>query len=391
MKKYFYSLFILFFSYCTTNKEFEVDANTKLLEINPSTAKHIMLSELFEDVEFIKLETKEDFLISQIEKIEYFNNMYFVLSGGVIFIFDQVGEIVSKIDNKGKGPEEYQTIWDMYIDRDNNTIELLDTPSAKILTYDFEGNLKDIWRHGLIAESFTKADSDKYLFYCGNNFNDKVSQKLVIKSKSNNKILNSFIEIDKKHAKFLHFKNNRRFAHTSKSISIVEVFENVVYKYQNNELSKKYSVDFGKNNISKEFLNQDFDNAMFFAKEARLNEFAFLIHSFFESDDYLFFAYEFGEKVQFVFYNKIKGSILNVKGLSDDLFFYEKNEISEIREFLPLAQSEEKFIIAIEPSTFLDMFNKSNNVTNESPNILNLVKSIEYYENPILLICKPKI
>ena len=55
-----------------------------------------------------------------------------------IFIFNREGQFISKINRKGRGPEEYMSISDLAINPFNGCLEILD-PWGKLLAFDLNG------------------------------------------------------------------------------------------------------------------------------------------------------------------------------------------------------------------------------------------------------------
>ncbi len=87
-------------------------------------------------IRYIPLETDKDVLITQIDKILFVNEHFYILDSPqkTIFIFDNKGSFINRIHRIGKGPGEYVKITDFDIDK-NNCIYVYDNISSKILKY----------------------------------------------------------------------------------------------------------------------------------------------------------------------------------------------------------------------------------------------------------------
>ncbi|MDR0765962.1 MAG: 6-bladed beta-propeller [Odoribacteraceae bacterium] len=59
--------------------------------------------------DIVALETKDECLISSVSKVVYRNNIYYVLDRKInaLFLFDSAGKFLSKINKRGRGPDEY--------------------------------------------------------------------------------------------------------------------------------------------------------------------------------------------------------------------------------------------------------------------------------------------
>jgi len=98
----------------------------------------------FMDVEYIALETTDEFLtqglVADIGKtIILVTNQN---RDGTIFIFDRTGKGLRKINRMGRGPEEYTRAHSIILDEDNNEIFVHDYSLSKILVYDLNGIFK---------------------------------------------------------------------------------------------------------------------------------------------------------------------------------------------------------------------------------------------------------
>lgn len=113
----------------------------------------------------IPLETNEQCLVSQIDKIEILGNKILIRDdlAKSVFIFDLDGTFISKICKIGHGPGEYVGITDMTAT--DSTIVIIDRFSRKQLVYSYDGDLisedntvlKNIWANSI--------------FFLGNNLN----------------------------------------------------------------------------------------------------------------------------------------------------------------------------------------------------------------------------
>jgi hypothetical protein len=110
--------------------------------------KELILQD-FLDVEYIALETNDDFLcqgfVQAIGKdIIIVRNR---IQDGNIFIFDRNGRGLKKINRKGQSGEEYTNILGITLDEDNGEIFVNDLYIRKILVYDLDGEFKRNLRH----------------------------------------------------------------------------------------------------------------------------------------------------------------------------------------------------------------------------------------------------
>jgi len=147
--------------------------------------KELILQD-FMDVEHIPLETTDDFInqgfVMDIGKKFILVRNY--KDNGDIFVYDQTGKALRKINRKGQGGEEYTNIFGISLDEDNNEMFINDIHKRKIMVYDIYGKFKRSFKHkeggGTIfyTEMF---NYDKDNLICYDNYNKEISFVLVSK------------------------------------------------------------------------------------------------------------------------------------------------------------------------------------------------------------------
>ena len=126
-----------------TNNLITVDA-TKSYPI-----KELILQD-FMDVEYIPLETKDEFVTQGV--VMAIGSKYIIVKNwtreGDIYVFDRkTGKAIRKINKLGKGPEEYSHLTDIVLDEENNELFINSFSTKKILVYDLFGNFKRSFNH----------------------------------------------------------------------------------------------------------------------------------------------------------------------------------------------------------------------------------------------------
>jgi len=92
-------------------------------------------------VEFVQLETTNECIINYIKKIEYDDDFLFIEDGmQQVFAFNKEGRFMNKIGQKGGASNEYITLYDFILDREEKKVLLYDMGKRAILSYDYHGN-----------------------------------------------------------------------------------------------------------------------------------------------------------------------------------------------------------------------------------------------------------
>ncbi len=133
-----------------------------------SSKKELILQD-FMDVEYIALETNDDFVnqgfVQAIGK-----EIILVMNrneDGDIFVYDRTGKAIRKINHKGQGGEEYVNIFKTTLDERNGEVFVNDIFAKKIQVYDLEGNFKRSLRHkeGTMYSEIYNFDKDHLICY----------------------------------------------------------------------------------------------------------------------------------------------------------------------------------------------------------------------------------
>ena len=191
---------------CRGNKQSTDDFIT--VDVTKSYPKKELILQDFMDVEYIPLETNDEFVTQS--HVQAIGKTVIIVRNrnrdGDIFIFDRTtGAGIKKINRRGQGPEEYGTVQTMYLDEDKNEMFVNDAyDSRKFLIYDFDGNYKRCieFKEGYMYEFFYAYDSDNLISndYKFSMDSEKKSESFFILSKQDGSIV-KHIEIPIKQQK----------------------------------------------------------------------------------------------------------------------------------------------------------------------------------------------
>ena len=151
---------------------------------SPSSKKELILQD-FMDVEYIPLETNDEFLnqgwVQDVgKKVILVKNR----NDGNIFVYDRSGKALRKINRKGQGNEEYVNCFNITLDEENEEIYINDISLKKILVYDLYGKYKRSFKHKEGGGSIFYTDVfnyDKENLICYDDFNEKIPFVIISK------------------------------------------------------------------------------------------------------------------------------------------------------------------------------------------------------------------
>ena len=170
MKRILYILSILIICSCKQNStENIISENCKIFDISfkKDYKDKLYLSEMIESEEFIQLETSDECLISDINKLIAINNKYYIFDRveDVIFIFSKDGKFLNKISEKGRGPGQYISIACFDVNPKTNEINILDLNTKKMFIYDDNCRLNRVIEVNDIVRDFIICENGDYLFF----------------------------------------------------------------------------------------------------------------------------------------------------------------------------------------------------------------------------------
>lgn len=103
----------------------------------------INLSELVEEVEFVRFEQSADAYFRNARSFSVGENYIMIADDGKnrVILFDRQGNFIRHIGSRGKGPGEYLDPWQAAMDPTENSIIVADGAIQKLIKYDLQGTL----------------------------------------------------------------------------------------------------------------------------------------------------------------------------------------------------------------------------------------------------------
>ena len=156
---------------CEGNRPNNKNGDFFTVDVSASYPKKELILQDFMDVEYIPLETNNEFVCQGIV-LDVGKNIILIKNAhpndnGDIFFFDRNGKALRKINRLGKSGEEYTSASTVILDEDNQELFVYDR--TKTIVYDLHGTFKRSFRH-------TKDTSYEQMFnYNGENLMYKVS------------------------------------------------------------------------------------------------------------------------------------------------------------------------------------------------------------------------
>lgn len=158
---------------CVENKQLNDDLI--IVDVSRSYPKKELILQDFMDVEYVALETTDEFLTQGL--VQDVGKQYLLVTNrnrdGDIFIFDRkTGKGVRKINRQGQGAEEYARINGIILDESNEEI-FVKSLGNKILVYDLYGSFKRCLNLGREVSSIFDYDPSSLICYDMSDYHSK--------------------------------------------------------------------------------------------------------------------------------------------------------------------------------------------------------------------------
>jgi len=232
----------------------------------------INLSEFVDSVKFIRLETTEESLINNINTVFFVDDEVVIVDkmSGKILVFDNNGNYIRKIANRGRGPGEYLGITSCNYDNERRQLSIYDDSTHKLLLYDLLGNfIKEILIDTAKSapmrapiRDMVNLPNGHYLCY-----NELISQEagdcsgLWEIDSDGNFVRNIF-----KYDITIPFVYNRYYSYfqtlLDRTTAVRDILHNDIYYYKNGKIIKYISWDI-MDNILMNYIGQDFSEETF--------------------------------------------------------------------------------------------------------------------------------
>jgi hypothetical protein len=199
------------------------------------------LFDYFSSIELIPLETSPDVLIAGITKIINYQDKWYMLDKpqSILFVFDQTGKFLFKIDKKGQGAGEYLFISDFNINPITGNLEVLE-PFGRLNRYDLSGNPIDtkLIKYGgfYAVHQFAALDSCTYIFYAMSQ-----PKKIIYFNLDEKKLLHEELEENERLGSFA----TQNLYQYQGNCYIFRPIHPVVYKIGKERLDVAFQFDFG--------------------------------------------------------------------------------------------------------------------------------------------------
>ncbi|MDR1737688.1 MAG: 6-bladed beta-propeller [Candidatus Symbiothrix sp.] len=252
----FASLVLVLIFGCTNHTSLSLSEH-QIISVPDVLENIVPQDSLFSAIDIVPLETSDKCLIRDVRSVKIYDSLIYINSGMKdLLVFDFTGKFKQKIASRGNGPGEYLDVRDFVITQDHK-IEILDF--KKILTYTLDGEFvskttfdfmgKDIYSNPV---NFTTSHAGGYFLwggYIGIRDAEARDRNYMMH------LVNKDMQIQKSYFPIGNGDGGMRNRFTCYNDTVLiapYLFGYDLYQIdQNDSLSVRYHIDFGKYSIAK--------------------------------------------------------------------------------------------------------------------------------------------
>lgn len=348
----------------------DVDITENMMRIGETGTK------FFDSCRCIQLETDTSGMIGDFDRLVFTQDRIYILDtfkAQSVFIFDQKGNYINKINKTGNGPDEYSRVFNIFYDNLEQTINLVDL-QGKILSFDKDGReVKSINKFSL---NLFEAQRNKEGLYVlnSNNFLSEGNHRVSVFSSTRQKMYSCF-PVDP-HMAFNVRRSKIELFSCAGEVLYSPGYTNDVYKITSDSAQHLYHYNFGKYTYPDEYkvsrppANVDY-------------EYVTDIRMFMETDKKIF--------ATFLFHGQYRMNIYDKKQQVSETYFLLDNPVISVIGFGDMVAITDEYVITQKsPSSFIDLFNNEELNAKERKEMEMLkkqfVRPLNEDDNPILCL-----
>lgn len=236
--------------------------------------------------------------IGIVSKMQIVDNYIFILDSHTksLHVFYPNGDVKLSIQRIGNSSNEYLDITDFFATSTN--IYILDQDKMKIMVFDFNGNfekninISDYWANSI----YVKNES---IFLSNNNSDTKYGKYRIFEIDINGNLINKYLPFQKRYR----FSSDRSFSVMTRTSNTLfcNAPINYIYNVTEEGVNPTYLIDFGKNNLLKEYSYMSMRD--FFA-QGLYSKYVYGIDEIYHTAKYIFIKYNFNKDTYTAVYNK---------------------------------------------------------------------------------------
>ena len=245
------SLLIIFiisifaFTSCVKSDIIISEDSANSIKIELKDVKIFDYNSIVEEINYVALETTDESLIGNIEKIILYdkNIIIFDRQTNKILLFSHDGSFIRQIGQRGQGPDEYNTFNEIFLDEPSGLIYAHERIKNVMFVYNLEGKIVHKIHPRFRFNSFCKTKDGFWLYTCFEN-NNPNGYNLMLVDERMQKMIRGFFP---QHPNFINveFGKSRFYNNEAGEFFFSYPTSNCIYKLSDQSPEAIYKIDFG--------------------------------------------------------------------------------------------------------------------------------------------------
>ncbi|WP_163221379.1 6-bladed beta-propeller [Bacteroides sp. 214] len=317
-------------------------------------------SDVFDYVNFIKLETTDDAIIGRVDKIIALDDKYIILDSSLakkVFVFDSSGQYLNSLGKIGQGPGEFESPHDIAFNKYTNELLIWSHNDKKILRFKLDGTFVSELKIDWWISSLSVIAPDAIVLYL-NNITQKASTEIgynIVMIDYDGNILNKMMPIENELKRFSP-PSKKVFSLYNDNVLFSPQFSRGVYTVDTDSISQKYFIDFGEMNIHSSLIRANTLRDLYKLINKH-NKYAFS-NSIIETEHHVYVQAVYKNKLFDCYYSKESNSINCTSLYLNDMKLLAFSGVV-------MTAKQDTIISIVQPdafTAFLDYIEKENNI-----------------------------
>ena len=400
MKTKYYLFILIALCLFSCGRKSHQDSKLETISINGNIRQALNLSSFVDTIEFIPLETNDENLIGDVERIIYRNGKYYIrttqgMLHGKLSVFDKTGKYLWGLNRIGNGPGEYPELKEFAITENGN---ITASSYRKIINYDSTGVFLSENKTDFLGFEFVYTGNNNYFFL--NRYTIEYGNKLFSVMDNRGIIKKRLFKMSKLEA------NKSALVHDWRDLSLFKStlyfmypYGDTIYAIDNKENIKQlYFINFGDKKIPADLFDVNDDVLSSKKKLSKLEDYMHATAIGY-ADKYIYIG-SYNKVFQgfITLYSKMNKHTLTAHKIIDDMFL-KGNVIALKEKRLPHNMDGNDILWPLDPEYLINGYKHYISYLSEAgreefrkkhPGLVKICNTLKEDDNPVILRIKVK-
>ncbi len=371
-------IFISFFCFISCNRSIKKE-NIETIKVDIKSEKvEVKFDDYFSSKNVIALEANKNSIFSRIDRISFYEHKIFILDRKLnsVLAFKENGSFLFKINNIGRGPQEYSGLMDFTIDEKNKNIILCTHRPYGLYIHNMDGSfIKKVKLNDLY---FNMASMNGKLLFLNKNIK---KEYLLFDYDISKDLEEGYLEINDRDEIYSNYGIYSPLLTKDKNIHLTFPYSETIYEKNEKGVEAKYYVDFGTQKMPENIYKKRKSFRELF-EYGQANNYGYGICDFRENKDYITFNYQLNN---LVIYSKQTKKSKTIEVINNNDMIY--------GSYIAHDGNDNNFVSQLPAKIFkkqMNIYREEGGWEKVPENIKKLDNLVSENDNPLILIYKFK-